>query len=124
MLKKIAVIGSRSFSDEEYMRRVLFEKEKLHAEEHVLVSGGAPGEDFLAERISKVEEIPFVLYPANWERHGRRAGMLRNIAMIQYVDEVIAFWDGKSSGTQHSINLAEKFGKPVRIYMVNNYEQD
>lgn len=124
MLKRIAVIGSRSFSDEEYMRKVLFDQEKLNAEEHIIVSGGAPGADILSEKISKMEEIPFLLYPANWERHGKRAGMLRNIAMIQHVDEVIAFWDGRSSGTKHAIGLANKFGKPVRVYMVNIHEHE
>lgn len=32
--------------------------------------------------------------------------------------EVIAFWDGKSKGTRHSINLAKAAKKPVHVYWI------
>jgi hypothetical protein len=35
---------------------------------------------------------------------------------------LIAFWDGKSKGTQHMINLAEKKGLMVEVY--NPFEID
>jgi len=42
--------------------------------------------------------------------------------MADYGDMLIAFWDGKSSGTKHMINLAEKKGMEVNVF--NPFEID
>ncbi len=56
-------------------------------------------------------------YPADWERHGRRAGHLRNLAMLDYPpDLVLAFWDGQSPGTRHTITEARRRGIPVEVH--------
>lgn len=47
-------------------------------------------------------------FPADWQKDGRAAGPLRNIRMFDDpVDLVLAFWDGRSKGTEHTIKLAE-----------------
>jgi len=52
-----------------------------------------------------VTEEPF---PADWST-GVNAGPLRNIRMFDNpVDLVLAFWDGRSKGTKHTIDLATK----------------
>jgi hypothetical protein len=56
---------------------------------------------------------------ADWKRDGRRAGILRNLRMLEFgkPDEVLAFWDGSSKGTAHMIREARKAGVPVRIIL-------
>lgn len=56
-----------------------------------------------------------ISYPADWERYGRSAGMIRNREMINAADEVLALWDGKSKGTGQAIALSKRRGIPVYL---------
>jgi hypothetical protein len=48
-------------------------------------------------------------YPADWRGKGKRAGIIRNLEMLDTKpDKVIAFWDGRSTGTGHTISEAKK----------------
>ena len=40
--------------------------------------------------------------------HGKKAGYLRNVDMAEYADALVAFWDGKSKGTGHMIDIVLK----------------
>lgn len=58
-------------------------------------------------------------YKAHWNEHGRAAGVLRNIEMLNLQpDMVIAFHPDldKSKGTRHCVNEAKKRGIPVEIH--------
>lgn len=44
--------------------------------------------------------------PADWDRHGREAGWLRNDALVGSADALVAIWDGYSAGTLHATNVA------------------
>jgi hypothetical protein len=58
-----------------------------------------------------------VEYPADWKRHGRRAGYLRNEQMLAAgPDLVVAFHRDSSRGTAHTISLARKAGIDVVVY--------
>lgn len=37
--------------------------------------------------------------------------------MAKFGDAVLAFWDGKSKGTAHMIDLAKKHNKPLQVVM-------
>ncbi len=39
--------------------------------------------------------------------------------MAKYADALIAFWDGKSKGTKHMIDLAKRYELKVRVVIVN-----
>jgi hypothetical protein len=57
------------------------------------------------------------IFYADWATHGRRAGPIRNAAMIKAgADLVLAFPLPGGRGTQHTIRLAEEAGIPVRIW--------
>ena len=56
----------------------------------------------------------------DYEKYGRFAPLKRNIDIVAYSDEIIAFWDGKSRGTSFVIKEAEKQGKKVQIVYVND----
>ena len=111
---KVAIIGSRSFTNYEFL------KEKCdtilsNTKSVTVVSGGARGTDRLAEKYAAEKNIPVEVYKANWELHGRSAGMKRNLTMLKACTHVIAFWDGKSPGTLHMIDKANNLGKQLRI---------
>jgi hypothetical protein len=48
-----------------------------------------------------------------WEKFGKRAGLERNCEMVQAVGAkgvLVAFWNGKSTGTAHIIGEAKRAG--------------
>ena len=86
-----------------------------------IVSGVARGADRLGEQYAKVAGYEVSRFPADWDGLGKRAGYVRNAEMAKYAmadgnyGVLIAFWDGKSKGTKHMIDLAEKNGLEVHI---------
>ena len=83
-----------------------------------IVSGGARGVDTLAEQYAEAHNIPFTLFPADWETHGKKSGFLRNAEMAHYADYGVAIWDGESRGTKHMISLMRN-----RVYVRKNIKQ-
>ena len=82
----------------------------------VIVHGKARGADLFADLEARVLGFTVEPFPADWEKHGSRAGIIRNLAMLDTnPDLVLAFWDGQSPGTQHCFREAEKRGIPVEI---------
>jgi hypothetical protein len=52
---------------------------------------------------------------AEWNKFGKSAGYRRNVTIVEHSDIIVAFWDGKSKGTQHTINIAKEKGKGLII---------
>lgn len=107
---KVAVIGSRGFTDYEEMKRILSSIKIT-----LLISGGAIGADKLGERYAKENNIETKIYLPDWNKHGKCAGFLRNTQIIEDAELVIAFWNGNSKGTLDSIKKAEKLNKKTLI---------
>jgi hypothetical protein len=81
-----------------------------------IISGGARGADRVAEVWAKTNSVPITVFTANWNKYGRRAGILRNNQMLDTnPDLVLAFWDGVSTGTKYTINEARKRGMKVEV---------
>ena len=98
---------------EKYIKDKILIKDQLE-----FVSGGARGSDSLAEMLADEYNIKITIFRPEWGRFGKIAGFLRNEKIINYCDRFIAFWDGKSKGTQHSINLAKFSRKPGRVIKI------
>lgn len=113
---RVAIVGSRSFSDYDEFLRLLGRLDWHDFEE--IVSGGASGSDSLAERFADHWKIPFKKLKPDWKKNGRSAGFQRNATIISSVDMVIAFWDGKSKGTANDIDLSRKFRKDLILFFV------
>ena len=109
---KLAIIGSRGFDNEYIMFEALFD---YMGKISMVISGGAKGADTLGEQWAKHAKIPTKIFYPDWDKHGKGAGFIRNQLIIDECDAVMAFWDGESKGTKHSIDLAEKQDKPVKI---------
>jgi hypothetical protein len=83
-----------------------------------VVSGGCRGIDICGEEWANVKCIRITIFNAEWKKHGKKAGMMRNGVMAQYGDALIAIWDGESRGAKNMIDLMRKKNKPVYILEV------
>lgn len=108
---KIAVVGSRDFPDQRIVERFVF----LLPRHWTIVSGGARGVDRWAEETANYWRRHTDIYPANWNKYGKSAGYIRNNEIVNNCDIVVAFWDLKSKGTKHTIQLARSLNKPCII---------
>ena len=84
----------------------------------VIISGTARGADRLGEKYARKNKITLEKYPAEWNKHGKAAGMIRNREMASVADALVALWDGKSRGTLNMIKTAKDFGLVVFVYNV------
>lgn len=109
---KIAIVGSRDYPNLNRVREFV----KALPVGTVVVSGGARGVDYVAATTARIRGLEVIEYLAEWEQYGQRAGYLRNKDIVAAADRVVAFWDGRSRGTQHTIQLATEAGKDVTIY--------
>ena len=115
---KIAIVGSRNYSDLDHVRGIV----KSLSRDTEIVSGGAPGVDKIAEQAAIDRGMPTKIFPADWEKYGRGAGAIRNKAIVNYADGVIAFWDGTSRGTKNTIDLADKQSKLWGLWEVRDHD--
>lgn len=68
------------------LRLLLHELDRQHSRRPMteVVTGGAHGVDTLAHHWALDEGIRTRVFPADWKRHGRAAGPIRNRAMAEY----------------------------------------
>lgn len=78
-----------------------------------IVSGGAQGMDASGEHFAERNKFPVKLFPADWDKHGRAAGPIRNKQMAEYADALLLIWDGSSKGSKNMKETMLKLGKPV-----------
>lgn len=80
-----------------------------------VVCGMAKGGDLAGKAWGEANSVSVKKMPADWNRHGRGAGHIRNAAMAQYADAVLVFWDGSSPGSANMATNALAAGKPCRV---------
>lgn len=105
---KLAVIGSRGleFDITPYVPTGVEE----------IISGGAMGIDTCAERYAdKMKISKHIIRPKYNKYPGHIAPLKRNDTIVELCDEMLAFWDTKSTGTLSTIKKAEKLGKKVTV---------
>lgn len=117
---KVIVAGSRGFND----YGLLIEKldilfTNVIWETIEIVSGTARGADELGEKYATDHGLKIKQFPADWNKYGRSAGYKRNKEMAEYADAAVIFWDGKSKGAKHMIDLAGDEGLKVRVIRYN-----
>lgn len=115
----VIVAGSRSFSDRSLMYKKL-DYYLQNQDKILIVHGGANGADKCTAMYAKERGIKTKVFLPNWDKYGKKAGILRNIEMFEYASQFqnrgcVVFWDGKSKGTKNDIELSEKYNIPLRI---------
>ena len=110
---KVIIAGSRTIDDVRLVQNVVIDA-SFHISE--VVSGCARGIDQCGEKLAKKWGVPVKKFSADWNKHGRAAGPIRNAQMAEYADALIAIWDGSSRGTLNMIQEARREGLDVYIH--------
>ena len=117
---QILICGSRHWSDREAIEKALQQAlEYLPKEDLTIMHGWAKGADQIAEDLSNEYHIGIRGYPADWEKHGKAAGPLRNQEMIDAgPDVVLAFTYNleEAKGTKDTVTRARKANIPVFVF--------
>ena len=112
---RILVCGSRHWKNYTLINNFLATLPK----DTILVSGGAPGADTMAEIAARENGLEIEVYPALWHIHKKGAGPIRNKQMLDEgrPDRVFGFHSNiaKSKGTKNMIMQAEKAGVPTVV---------
>lgn len=118
---RVLVTGSRKVTEAQadhvraVLRRIVVARKSL-----VIVQGECPygGVDLVARQWAEATlSVESEGHPAEWERYGKRAGMLRNSAMVALgADICLAFPAPDSRGTWDCLTKAAKAGIHTRIY--------
>jgi hypothetical protein len=120
----ILIAGGRDYVD--YQRLQEFVDETICSLNHnyetiTIISGMARGADMLGVQYAIQNGYKVIKFPAQWNAYGKRAGFIRNQQMLDYLKTsqdngmVIAFWNGVSSGTKHTINTAKQMDIPCVV---------
>lgn len=118
--RRILVTGSRVCDDPD---PVFLSLERSLADFGALtvIHGGASGVDAISgewarQKIFAKLPVRLEVFPANWERYGRRAGPIRNRQMLESgVDLCLAFPGKTSPGTWDCVRQALAMGILVRV---------
>lgn len=116
---KVAIIGSRGL-DTEIPENCIPETTTK------LISGGAKGIDTRAREYAINHAIQIIEILPDYDLYGKQAPLVRNNVIIDLSDMVVAFWDGKSRGTQYVISRCIDLNKNIKVYRLgeNGYEED
>jgi hypothetical protein len=76
-----------------------------------LIVGDASGADEMALLWARDRAVDVELHRADWKKHGKAAGPIRNQQMVDAgADVVLAFPFGESRGTRHCMKAANAAG--------------
>lgn len=116
---RIIVCGDRNWTD----RAAIYEKMATVRRRVVgpitVIEGGAPGADTLAASCARQLGMEVIEVPANWAKHGKAAGPIRNKLMLSLEpDLVLAFHPDltQSKGTKNMCEQAAQAGVKVHIF--------
>ncbi|MGF6139018.1 SLOG family protein [Pseudomonas laurylsulfatiphila] len=117
LIIKLVIAGGRDFNDMQLLKSTLNDNYLKFGSEIEVVCGMARGADMLGFNWAKEVGAEIHEFKADWDGLGKSAGYRRNEDMAKFGTAVLAFWDGKSKGTKHMIDLAKKHGKPLKVVM-------
>lgn len=108
MIYRFLVTGGRDFQNPAMVRLAL-QAMPINA---TLVHGAARGADSLAAAQWEAWGGATEPFPADWDKHGKAAGPIRNQEMLQSgIDHLIAFPGGR--GTADMVRRCERAGVPI-----------
>lgn len=102
----IGIIGSRSRNSTEDYELVKAKFFEIYNEGDIICSGGCGiGGDRFAKYIHEAFKIPYLEFPANWTKYGKKAGFLRNVHIAKWSDILIVCQNPNEpkGGTAHTV---------------------
>jgi len=113
----IAIAGSRGYPRRDVVEAAVARLCDKGGDTIALCSGGChDSPDVWAEAVARHDGTHFIRIDALWDARGRSAGFDRNYWMFHVSDSLLAFWDGTSNGTRHTIELFRNARKQVRVF--------
>lgn len=110
---RVLVCGGRDWCD---ILKMLTVMDDIHDSTPVtmLIQGGAKGADDESKTWAMHRDVPWMEFRADWHRHGKAAGPIRNQKMLDEgkPDLVVAFPGGR--GTDDMVQRAKAAGLPVK----------
>jgi len=109
---RVLVCGGRDYQDR---KRLFAFLDALDPPASVIIEGEALGADQLSALWPSSRGVKLMPFPADWSRHGKSAGPIRNRQMLieGRPDIVVAFPGGK--GTANMIKQAVEAGVKVEL---------
>jgi len=112
----VIIAGGREFNNSNILNNVM---DNLNWKIDSVVCGMASGADTLGKEWADSKGINVIELYAEWDRHGRKAGYIRNEKMAEVGNALVLFWDGKSRGSRNMLKLAFEYKlKPILIYLI------
>jgi len=111
-MDRILVCGGREYSDQ----AMLFGALDVQAEQsriYTIIQGGADGADRLARLWCHSRNVRCENFPADWKRHGRAAGPIRNQQMLDEGKPTMVFAFAGGRGTADMVRRAKAAGIPI-----------
>ncbi len=112
---KVIIAGGRNYNDynilKKYCDYILKNSNNIE-----IVCGTAYGADKLGERYGIERGFKIKYFKPDWDKFKKSAGYIRNDEMAKYSDAAIVFWDEKSKGSKHMIDLSIKYKLKLRIF--------
>ena len=108
--KRILICGDRNYQDwikvQEYLDTI--------SRTTIIIHGGAKGADSLAGNLATSLKMKVIKFPADWDKYGKAAGVLRNQQMLDegHPDLVVYFHKDieNSKGTRDMLKRATDSG--------------
>lgn len=116
---RVLFSGNRKFSDD---KAVILMLDRLAARagsaaQVTVVHGGSGNLDWMVDVLARHMGMPVEIHRANWQKHGKAAGPIRNRAMVELgADLLVAYPLPGGRGTQDCIKQAVKAGIPTIVY--------
>ena len=105
---KLLIVGSRSLTSFDLSPHI-------PPGVDTVISGGAGGIDSLAEQYADAHRLSKCILRPRYDLYGRGAPLRRNEQAVDMADAVLAVWDGRSKGTQYTLNYAKQRNKPTTV---------
>lgn len=129
MVQEVRVItaGSRTIIDYATFRSYMITLIDYYGPFTVITGRAPQGGDDMGYHFARWDyKLSYHSVWADWQQQGRKAGMLRNIAMAEYASladraALFCLWDGQSQGTRHMIQTAQTYGLDTWVYRMDPY---
>ena len=120
---RVLISGDRNWDDPKPIAYIMQEIVTSYIGEVTFVHGLARGADTMCDVIAKLYNYNVEGYPADWTKHGKAAGPIRNQEMLDTIDPesedmVIGFHKDieNSKGTKDMLKRSKKKGVKTFLY--------
>lgn len=114
---KVLICGSRGWEDE----KAILERVRGLPQDTLIISGEAPGADRLAEGAALRLGYHCASVRPLWTHYGKRAGHLRNSAMLSLEPDLVIAFSLKTPGTANMLQQAQSAGVQTEIHYADGH---